>query len=119
MADLIYNESLCEEARQILARGKSIARLATDLGVCRDTIYDWIEKHPEFAKAIRRGKDACQAYWEDRGEAGTFGEIDKFTATSWIFTMKNRFRTDYQEDKSENKSVSDSIVEKLIDRLVE
>lgn len=119
MADQIYNESLCEKANQILARGKSIARLATDLGVCRETIYEWRDKHPEFAKALSRGRDACQAYWEDRGEQGTFGEIDRFTATSWIFTMKNRFRADYAEDKSESKTVSDSLVEKLIDKLVE
>lgn len=119
MADLIYNESICDKTIQILSSGKSIARLATSLGVCRETIYEWRDKHPEFAKALKRGRDACQAYWEDRGEEGTFGEIEKFTASSWIFTMKNRFRDDYKEDKSEDKTVNVKIIDGLIDRLVE
>lgn len=113
MADLVYNESMCEKAEQILSAGKSIARLATDLKVCRDTIYDWRDKHPEFARALKNGKDASQAAWEDIGEDGIRGNIKNFSATAWMFTMKNRFRDDYKEDK-EAKSTNDSIVEQLM-----
>lgn len=119
MADLIYNKSMCDKAVQILASGKSIASLATKLGVCRETIYEWRDKHPEFAVALNKGRDACQEYWEDLGHEGICGELKGFSATAWIFTMKNRFRADYQDDKKDDKSVSDSIVEKLIERLVE
>jgi hypothetical protein len=118
MADQVYNEAMCEIAEQLLSKGKSIARVATNLSVCRDTIYDWRDKHPEFARALQRGKDACQAYWEDIGEQGVKGEIDKFAGTSWMFTMKNRFRSDYKEEKQE-PTFNESLVEKLIDRLVE
>ena len=114
----VYNESLCEVAYDLLSQGKTIARVATALKVKRKTIYEWLNKHPEFADAFELGKDACQAYWEDRGEAGTFGEYEKFSAASWIFTMKNRFRDDYKDDKSDSKDVTD-IVSKLIDKLVE
>lgn len=119
MADQIYNDTMPARARDILSRGKSIARLATDLGVCRDSIYEWRDKHPEFAKALKQGLDACQAYWEDIGEAGVVGDLERFAGTSWMFTMKNRFRADYKEDKNEPNSIGDKIVEKLIDRLVE
>lgn len=118
MADKVYNESMCIEAEQLLAAGKSIARVATNLGVCRDTIYDWRDKHPEFARALKCGKDACQSHWEDLGEDGTVGQIKNFSATAWIFTMKNRFREDYKEDK-EAKTVNESLVEKLLDRLID
>lgn len=118
MNDLVYNKSLCDKVEQILAKGKSIARVATDLGVCRETLYVWCEKHPEFDAAMQRGRDACQAYWEDIGEDGVKGNYEKFGGAPWIFTMKNRFRKDYAEDKKD-KSVADSIVEKLIDKLVE
>jgi hypothetical protein len=114
MADKIYNESMCEEAIQILSKGKSIARLATNLGVCRDSIYEWRDKHPEFARALKMGRDACQAYWEDIGESGIVGDLDKFSGTSWIFTMKNRFREDYAEEKKEEKDTSQSVLEKII-----
>jgi hypothetical protein len=118
MADKVYNESMCEEVRQLLTAGKSIARVATNLGVCRDTIYQWRDKHPEFARALSRGKDASQAYWEDRGEDGTFGDCKNFSATSWIFTMKNRFREDYAEDKDKNAGNA-SLVEQILGKLVE
>jgi hypothetical protein len=118
MADKIYNEAMCAEAEQLLAAGKSIARVATNLGVCRETIYDWRDIHPEFARALKNGRAAAQAKWEDIGEEGITGGIKNFSATAWIFTMKNRFREDYKEDK-EVKTVSDTIVEKLIDRLTE
>jgi hypothetical protein len=109
----IYDDSLCEPAVEILSNGKSISRLATTLGVCRDTIYEWRDKHPEFALALKRGRDAAQARWEDIGEDGIMGEIKNFSASAWIFTMKNRFRADYAEDK-EHKTVNDSIVEQLL-----
>lgn len=118
MADKVYNESMCETVKHLLADGKSIARIATNLGVCRDTIYDWRDKHPEFASALKAGKDAAQAHWEDIGEEGINGNIKNFSATAWMFTMKNRFRSDYAEEKQE-KTVSESIVEKLIDKLVD
>ena len=74
--------------------------------------------HPEFKDAMDKGLQACQAYWEEMGENGIVGNYEKFSASPWIFSMKNRFRADYQEDK-EPKTVNDSIVEKLLDRLVE
>lgn len=118
MADKVYNESMCAIAEQLLSAGKSIARVATNLGVCRETIYDWRDKHPEFAKALKQGKDAAQSHWEDVGEDGIQGKIKNFSATAWMFTMKNRFRADYQEDK-EPKSANETLVDKLLDRLVD
>jgi hypothetical protein len=118
MADKVYNQAMCVEAEQLLAAGKSIARVATNLGVCRDTIYDWRDKHPEFAKALKSGLSAAQARWEDIGESGIVGDLDKFSATAWMFTMKNRFREDYAEVK-QDKTASETLVEKLLDRLID
>lgn len=118
MADQVYNESMCEEVRRLMAAGKSIARVATNLGVHRRTVYAWCEKHPEFADCFERGKDAAQAHWEDVGSEGIEGEIKNFSATAWMFTMKNRFREDYTEDK-ESKNVSEDLVSKILDKLIE
>jgi hypothetical protein len=102
-----------------MASGKSVARLATSLGVCRDCIYEWCKKHPEFAAALKRGRDAAQAHWEDIGEEGICGDLKGFSATAWIFTMKNRFRDDYKEDKNDQKEANQTLVEKLLDKLTE
>lgn len=115
MAEQIYNESLCEKAEQGLSKGKSIAWLSRELGVCRETIYEWRDKHPEFARSLKKGLDACQSYWEEIGEQGIKGEIKNFGGTAWIFTMKNRFRSDYKDEKNE-KSALESIAEKMLER---
>ena len=119
MSDKVYDESMCKIAEQLLANGKSIARVATNLGVCRDTIYDWRDKHTKFAKALRTGKMAAMAYWEDIGEDGVKGDIKNFSATAWMFTLKNRFREDYADQQKQEKTISDTLVEKLIDKLVD
>jgi len=60
----------------------------------------------------------AQRVWEKIGRNGIEGNYEKFSGAPWIFTMKNRFRRDYQEDK-EPKNESASIIEKLIDKLTE
>lgn len=119
MQQSLYRPEYCEIAVKVLSDGESLAAVCCELDVCRDTLYEWKDKHPEFAKALQRGLQKAQRVWETIGKDGVTGNIEKFSATPWIFTMKNRFRADYQEDKSESKSVSDSIVEKLIDKLVD
>lgn len=113
-----YKPEYCETAVEVLSKGKSLAAVCVACGCCRATLYNWRDSHPEFARAINFGLQHAQARWEDIGEAGIVGELEKFSATPWIFTMKNRFRDDYQEDK-EAKSLPESLVERLIDRLVE
>ena len=115
----LYREEYCDIAIKVLSEGESLAAVCCELDICRDTLYEWRDKHPDFAIAIKRGLQKAQRDWERLGRDGICGNIEKFSASPWIFTMKNRFRDDYQEDKSENKSVSDSLVEKLIDKLVE
>jgi AcrR family transcriptional regulator len=118
MAEQIYNSGICEKVEQILSQGKSIAAVASELGVNRATIYEWRDKHPEFDKAYQRGLDACQAFWENIGQNGITGEIKNFGGTPWMFTMKNRFRADYAEEKAD-KSAAETLVDKLIDKLVD
>lgn len=115
---LKYRPEMCATAQEILSSGKSLAAVCAALNVCRDTLYEWRDTHPDFAKALKIGLQHAQAYWEQIGEDGITGKYEKFGGAPWMFTMKNRFRDDYKEDK-EPKTVADSIVEKLIDKLVE
>lgn len=109
----LYREEYCSKAIEILSEGKSITSLAANLGVCRDTIYNWRDSHPAFAKALKCGVEASQAFWEEEGMKGIFGKIPSFQGSPWIFVMKTRFHRDYSEQK-EQKSVNDSIVEQLL-----
>lgn len=117
MAALIYNETYCTKAIAVLSNGESLVAVAAELGVSRQTVYEWKVKHPEFNEAVQIGLARSQRYWERMGHDGTIGYNKDFSATPWVFTMKSRFREDYAEEKE--KSNSDSLVEKLIDKLID
>lgn len=115
---LKYRSDMCAIAEQVLANGESLAAICAEINITRTTLYEWRETYPEFRDAIERGLQKAQRRWERIGMDGIEGNYEKFNAAPWIFTMKNRFRADYQEDK-EAKSESVSIIEKLIDKLAE
>lgn len=118
VAEAKYRAEFCDIARDVLSRGKSLAAVCSRLDICRATLYEWRDSNPEFAKAINSGLQKAQEYWEDIGEQGITGQIEKFGGAPWIFTMKNRFRADYAEDK-EAKTATDVVLDKLLDRLVD
>lgn len=113
-----YDQNMCEVAEKVLADGESLAAICAELNITRTTLYEWRERHPEFAAAISRGLQKAQREWEKIGKEGITGAYEKFNAAPWIFTMKNRFREDYKEDK-EVKSDNSALIEKLIDKLVD
>lgn len=113
-----FNDEYCKKAEEILGGGRSLAAVCAHMNIARSTLYEWRDNHPAFKSAIDRGLQKSQAYWEEMGMDGVNGEIDKFGATTWIFTMKNRFRDDYREDKEVSKG--ESAVEKfLLGKLIE
>lgn len=113
-----YRSEFCAKAEEVLAGGESLAAVCAELGICRTTLYEWRDSHPEFASALSSGLQKAQRVWEQIGRDGIVGNYEKFNGAPWIFTMKNRFRDDYAEDK-EQKSSADTILEKIIDKLVE
>jgi len=76
-----------------------------------DVAYDTFEKHqaenPEFLEAVKRALRLSQAWWEGKGRIATFGGIDGYNATSYIFQMKNRFKEDWRDkvDSDQNHSI--------------
>jgi len=113
----LYKPEYCETAVEVLSQGKSLAAVCVACGVCRSTLYNWRDAHPDFKSALSFGVQVSQSHWEDVGYSGTTGVNPDFCATPWVFTMKARFHEDYAEKRDESKSLSDSIVEKLIDKL--
>jgi hypothetical protein len=110
-----YRPEYCDIAIKVLADGESLAAVCCELDICRTTLYEWRDKHPDFARALRKGLQKAQRDWETLGRHGVNGDIDKFSATAWLFTMKNRFRDDYAEDKKEDKKSDEkSVLEKII-----
>ncbi len=113
-----YNQDMCLKAHELLSRGKSLAAICREFKISRKTLYNWMDAHPEFREIIDIGMQAAQARWEDMGEDGVVGNCEKFSAPTWIFTMKNRFREDYAENKdtsNDKKAIIADLLDKLID----
>jgi hypothetical protein len=113
-----YKPEYCKIAAKVLADGESLAAVCAELDICRKTLYNWRDAHPEFESALNKGLQKAQREWEALGRDGISGNLDKFSPSPWIFTMKNRFRDDYKEDK-EAKGGSETLVEKLLNKLTD
>lgn len=97
----LYDEAYCEQVIEVCAEGYSLTGFAGKIGVARDTITEWADKHPEFSLAVKRAKALRALWWEDRGrqvakDGGPGGQ-----ATMVIFGLKNHAPEDYS-DKQEH-----------------
>ena len=109
---------MVDKAHELFSQGKSITQVCCGLGIVRETYYQWAKNpdHPFYYHA-KKGEQLSQAYWEDKGREGIFGEIDKFAGSSWQFVLKNRFRDSYQADNKDEKPVNETLLEKLLEKL--
>lgn len=111
-----YDPALCDTVLAVGAGGGSLAEMAEECDIDRGTLNEWVDKHEEFSRAVKRGIQKAQVHWERKGARATFGEIDGFNSTSYIFNMKNRFKDDYR-DKVEAEysgTITVSKVERVI-----
>lgn len=92
-----YDPAMCDAVLAFGEDGMTLAEMAHGLGVDRATVNDWRDKNPEFSRAVKAGLDAAQAWWERQGRIATFGGIEGYNATSYIFQMKNRFSEDWRD----------------------
>lgn len=92
-----YRPEMCETVLKSGAEGKTLAEMAEDLDIHRNTLNIWCEVHPELGAAVERALQKAQVWWESQGREGTFGNIPGYNPTSYIFQMKNRFKHDWRD----------------------
>lgn len=85
-----------EEILNLMADGLSLAAAAAELGIHRQRVYEWEEKHPEFADTIKLAKSKRQLFLERRLLNAKEGPV----VTSSIFALKNAAGEDWR-DKQE------------------
>jgi hypothetical protein len=90
-----YDPAYCEDVIALGREGKSKAQMASHFDVSRQTIDNWASAHPEFLEALTRAMAHCQAWWEDKGQAGL--SFPGFNAAVWKKSVEARFRDDYTE----------------------
>lgn len=80
-----YKPEYADIAYETMAEGYSKTATAGKLGICRDTLYQWCEDHPEFSYAVKRGEMARTLKLEEM----LLKAPDGPTVTSRIFALKN------------------------------
>lgn len=110
-----YKPSYCNEVVEHLAQGYTLASWAGTVGVCRDTVYEWANKHPEYSYAIKKGRAKGQLVWEKRLE--TQAETGKGNTASIIFAMKNLYQDDWA-DKIVNEHTGHVAITKIENEIV-
>lgn len=93
-----FRDSFGDEILSLMATGLSLVAAAAELGFHRQRVYEWVEKHPEFADTVKLAKAKRQLFLERRLLAEDAGP--KVTAT--IFALKNAAPEDWR-DKQEHE----------------
>lgn len=89
--------------------GKSITQLARHLRVSKQSIYNWMEKYPEFLDALRTAQEWGQGYWEDRLENMMTDKSVNAPLVKLYFA--NRFSwTDRCEEEKKSEPINITIV---------
>lgn len=93
-----YKPEFCNQIIKHCRNGGTIEQFASEVGVHKDTLYQWADKHPDFAYAKSRAKQESEILMMDLVHKSIVGKRlgpkGKSRAINWpllIFYMKARF----------------------------
>jgi hypothetical protein len=92
-----YDPAYCGQVIEYGKQGKSVAWMAAEIGVSKQTLHNWMAAHPEFMDAMDAAKAQAQRWWEDAGQSGMV--TPGFSASVWSRSMAARFPDDWRESK--------------------
>lgn len=92
-----YRQEYCEQIIEYGRQGKSLAWMASELGVSKPTVQNWMAAHPAFLAAMEEARALSQRWWEDAGQNGMVAP--GFNASIWSRSMAARFPDDWREQK--------------------
>ena len=101
-----YNPDFCARVIEHGRAGKSLTYMAGSLEVAKQSIYTWMELHPEFLDAMTQAKQLSQMWWEDAGQDNMLlgpGQ-GTFNGSVWSRSMGARFPDDWREKSEQSLS---------------
>lgn len=102
-----YKPEFCERLIEHMGKGLSFECFSAVIKVVPQTIYNWLEKYPEFLEAKQIGANECLLFWESLGVSGSTGHLPGFNASAYKFNKQNRFGwTDRQDVTSGGSKIS-------------
>ena len=96
-----YYPEAGSDVYEIMRTGKSVSKAAHELGVHRDTLYEWEKVYPDFKDYFLRARQAACSYWEDVLEQMALEDnvkqsSNKYKAVELI--LASRFRDLYSKN---------------------
>lgn len=98
-----FKPAMGEEILQLMATGLSLAASAAELGVHRQRVYEWMERHPDFADTVKLAQVKRQLFLERRLLSAEAGPV----VTSTIFALKNAGPEDWRDKREVDHQSSD------------
>jgi len=93
-----YSKKYCKIVLEKMKNGGSVISCCAEIGIARDTFYNWARDHPEFSDTYKMGMVLAESWWENIGKMGavgleisTNGRTGRVNPSIYSFFMKNRF----------------------------
>lgn len=102
-----YKEDFPDKLIEHMEFGLSFESFAAKCSVSVQSLYDWVGKYDEFAKAKAIGEAKSLLWWEQAMRSGMMGQIKGFLPVVGIFTMKCRFRKFGYQDEPQDSAPKD------------
>lgn len=77
------------EAVNLMAEGKHLASVAAHFNISKSTLFEWIERHPDFSDSIKRGKMKLEAFIYEKFLNMAQMPSGMCNVTAMIFLAKN------------------------------
>jgi len=90
-----FTPELGERILAFMAEGLSLAAAAAECDIHRQRVYEWEERHPEFADTVKLARVKRQAFLERR----LLKAVDGPVVTSSIFALKNAGPDDWRDKR--------------------
>lgn len=88
-----YKPEYCDMLIAHMKSGLSFESFSAEIGVHRETLYEWVHAQPAFSDAKKVAYDLNLGFWEKQGVQGLWGDKTlTFNSAVWIFNMKNRHK---------------------------
>lgn len=88
-----YRPEFCEQVVEHCRDGRSLASFCNEIGIARQTLYQWRARFSLFNDACSRALIAAQTWFEERCRNGL--EDRNFNSRLAEFLMAAQFRDDY------------------------